>query len=142
MSRIGDGSRGGRESGPPSAGDGEPWPAEAESRVRSLRSAITSEMGEELVDTEIAPLLPDLLTRLEAVSEADPSSDLSAPDPPDAVAPPSPADEMHLLRRVESKLEAAAERTGGKRARAVDELAETLSRYRELREEVLIRSEI
>lgn len=139
MSRIGDGGSGG---GPPGPKDAEPWPSEAESRVRSLRSAITTRIEGEPVDTEVAPLLPDLLTRLDAVSASEPSSDLDAPMPPDEVSPPSPADEMYLLRRVESKLDDAAARLGGESGEAVREMAETIGSYRALREEVLMRSEL
>jgi len=96
----------------------------------------------ELVDTDVAPLLPDLLTRLDAVGASEPTADLDAPEPPDAVEPPSPSDEMYLLRRVESKLEYAVARLRGGAAEAVGEMAETLGRYRALREEVLLRSEL
>lgn len=139
MSRIGDGDHSG---GPSGTADSEPWPEEAESRVRSLRSAITANLEGEPVDTDVAPLLPDLLTRLDAVSASEPSSDLDGPVPPDAVSPPSPSDEMFLLRRVESKLEEATARLDGDEKRAVRGLAETLGRYRSLREQVLIRSEL
>lgn len=139
MSRIGDGTDG--PGGPGSASN--PWPDEAGAQVRRLRRAITSRMNGEPVDTDVAPLLPDLLTRLDQISESESTSDLHAPEPPEKVAPPSPSEHSALLRRAESKLrDLAAGLQNSQEVESVRHLIETIDRYRTLREEVLMRTEL
>ena len=134
MSRIGDGDDG--------FSSGAAQSSEGDAEVGKLRRAITARMDGEPVDTEVAPLLPDLLTRPEALTGSSPPGDLRAPEPIDAADPPSPSDQLHLLRGVESKLEEAAAELGHtERGRAVELMVDTLRKYRGLKEEVLMRSE-
>lgn len=111
--------------------------------MRRLRRAITSRMDGEPVDTDVAPLLPDLLTRLDEIDASESTSDLQAPEPPEKVAPPSPSEHSALLRRAESKLRGlAAGLQDRQQIESVRALIETIDRYRALREEVLMRTEL
>ena len=106
------------------------------------QSPITAHMDGQPVDEDVAPMLPDLLTRPEAISGRDRVAGLRPPRPANAVAPPSPTEELQLLRRVESKLDAAAGPPDARRAEAVDALRRALTRFRRLREEVVMRADV
>lgn len=135
MSRIGDGNQGGGIQGG--------WPGEASQGVKSLRRAITARLDGEPVDTDVAPMLPDLLTRPEALSGAVPQSDLHAPRPTNAVDPPSPGEELQIMRSVQRKLQNAVSQLGNsERGQAVHAMLESVKHYRSLKEEVLMRSEL
>ena len=105
------------------------------------RHPITAHMDGKPVDGDVAPMLPDLLTRPEAISGRARVAGLRPPRPADAVDPPSPTEALQLLRRVESKLDGAA---GGprdaRRAEAVEAMRRALTRFRRLREEVVMRA--
>ena len=109
--------------------------------VDEMRDPLTARLDGKPVDGDVAPMLPDLLTRPEAISGRARVAGLRPPRPTDAVDPPSPTEELQLLRRAESRLDGAAGTLpDARRAEAVDTLRRVLTRFRRLREQVVMRA--
>ena len=110
--------------------------------VDEVFRAITARLEGEPVDSRMAPMMSDLLTRLESLSGGRRPTELNPPEPPDTVAPPSPTEELHLLRTAQSELEGVAGQLGRtERGEAVRGLLKTVREYRLLKEDVLMRAE-
>lgn len=135
MSRIGEAeTRADRRQSSSRAGGAE--------EVDEVYRAITARMEGEPVDAKMGPMMSDLLTRLESLSGGREPTQLNPPEPPDTVAPPSPAEELHLLRTAQSSLEEVAGQIGRTdRGEAVRGLLQTVQEYRLLKEDVLMRAE-
>ncbi len=102
--------------------------------------ALTARPGGPSIDGKMAPMLPELLTRPEVLEGDAGPSDLDSP-PAGGVDPPSPTEQMQIVRRAESKLHAAADELGRSEAgRDVRAALEVVEQYRGLKEEVLMRT--
>lgn len=61
-----------------------PWPADAHREVSGLRKAITAQLGEPMVDSAAAPMMGELLARLEGFANPKDPGELKPPPlPPD-----------------------------------------------------------
>jgi hypothetical protein len=95
------------------------------------------------VDTDMAPMLAELLTRPEELRGGGGVEELGPPSPRGNLDPPSPTEQLRALRRVEGKLDrAAAELEDRGRVEAVRTMRQTVETYRGLREEVVMRAEM
>lgn len=114
-----------------------------EARTDDVGEPITARMGGTPVDGDVAPMLPDLLTRPEAISGRPEPTGLRPPRPTNAVDPPSPTEELQVLRQLESKLDTAVGQIADRdRADTVDTMLRSLRHFRRLREEVVMRADV
>ena len=61
---------------------GKPWPSRAHQEVSGLRKAVTAQLGEPMVNSPAAPMMGELLTRLEGFSNPRDVADLRPPPSP------------------------------------------------------------
>ena len=80
------------------------WEPEGPGHVKQLRRAITAHRDDRPVDTEVAPMLADLLARIDAFVEPPSLPPLAAPRPPDPANPPSATESMQAMGQASSKL--------------------------------------
>lgn len=90
----------------PSA-DQAPWPQHAAQDVRGIRRAITAHRQDRPVDTDVAPMMGELLHRLDTLDgPRAPASRLDAPPAPDPVNPPAPERTLHAMGTACAKVRA------------------------------------
>lgn len=111
--------------------------------VDKTNRALTAQLDGQSVDTDMAPMLAELLTRPEELRGDRGPEELGPPSPRGNLDPPSPTGQLRALRRVEGKLDqAVAECDDPGRAEAVQTMRQTVEMYRGLREEVVMRAEM
>lgn len=131
MSRIGDSNTGG-------AG----FQNVSSPRSDAIRRAITANMNGQSVDTDVAPMMPDLLTRPDVLTGPAKPTNLGMPSPPDSVSPPGPSEKHAAIRSAGSKIQGAISQIGdGQGRQALQECLQVVQHYGQLKEEVLMRSE-
>ncbi len=121
---------------------GGPWPAQAQQEVSQLRKAITANMDEPMVSSSAAPMMGELLARLEGFSRPRDVSELQPPQPPDGHREVSPARAQALLHQAcgslrEQLLSGAgdAQRTG-----ALQAMVDVIENHLQMKGEILARS--
>lgn len=118
-----------------------PWPQES-SQVQGLRRAITAHMGGGTVDTDVAPMMSELLARLESFVEPVRSTDLRPPPSPDPANPPGPAEAMSALGRAcDACKELVSGRPNGESGQRIAAMVEVVSRHLEMKHEIVFRVE-
>ncbi len=73
------------------------WPSRAHEEVTGLRSAITAQIDEPMVAASMAPMMGELLTRLEGFSKPRDAGELTPPEPPTDTAPMSQGEAVTAL---------------------------------------------
>ena len=123
-------------------GVGGAWPSQAHQEVSELRRAITTHLDEPMVSSPAAPMMGELLARLEGFSTPRDVGELQAPQPPDGEAPMSHAEaaaELHdacgVLR--EQLLGGGSD---ARRAGALQGMVDVIENHLTLKGEVLARS--
>lgn len=118
-----------------------PWDNQASSEVRGLRRAVTEHLPEKTVGSDLAPMMSELLARLDTFAEGESHTDLEPPRPPSRAEPPSPAEAASAFMRASDKVRDVAARVAdpGQRA-SLTNLAKVLDRHVHMRQEVLMRS--
>lgn len=119
-----------------------PWASRAHNEVSGLRRAITAELGEPLVNSAAAPMMGELLTRLEEFSKPEANIGMKPPIPPCAHPDPSQAEASALLH---DACEALRERvlTGSDDRRTATNLramVQVIENHLEMKSEVVARS--
>lgn len=61
---------------------GQPWSSRAETEVSQLRKAVTAHLDETMVTSPAAPMMGELLTRLDEFSQPRDVGELHPPEPP------------------------------------------------------------
>lgn len=120
-----------------------PWDDQATSEVRQLRRAITSHMSEEKVANDVAPMMAELLARLDTFVAAEPRSDLDAPKPPNPAEPPSLQEAAAALNRAGGKIRQLAGGTNDpQRQASLANMAKVLDEHLAMRQEVILRADM
>lgn len=119
-----------------------PWPQESSSQVQGLRRAITAHMGGGAVDTDVAPMMSELLARLESFVEPVRGSDLRPPPSPDFSNPPGPAEAMAALGRAcETCKELLGSRPSGDSGQRIAAMVDVVTRHIDMKHEIVFRVE-
>lgn len=117
-----------------------PWPQESSSQVQGLRRAITAHMGGGAVDTDVAPMMSELLARLESFVEPVRGCDLRPPVSPDPANPPGSAEAMAALGRAcDVCKELVSGQAPGESGQRIASMVEVVSRHLEMKHEIVFR---
>ncbi len=120
-----------------------PWDDQAASEVRELRRAITSQMSEEKVANDVAPMMAELLARLDSFVAGEPRVDLAPPAPPNAAEPPSPRRAAAALRSAGTKIRQITRgATDPQMQASLTNMAKVVDAHLAMRQEVLMRADM
>lgn len=122
----------------------QPWEAEGPAHVRQLRRAITAHRDDRPVDTEVAPMLADLLARLDAFIEPQQVSTLAGPKPPNLNQPPTAAESMQAMGQASAKLKQLSHNQDGaelspQQRQRVDQMTAAVDRHLAMKREVVLK---
>jgi hypothetical protein len=123
-------------------GVGGGWPAQAHEEVNQLRKAITANMDEPMVSSSAAPMMGELLARLEGFSRPRDVSELQPPMPPEGHGEVSHGEAQALLHEACGSLREQFLSGDGdaQRAGALQAMVEVIENHLEMKSEVLARS--
>lgn len=118
------------------------WSPIAHQEVPRLRQAITAHLKEPTIPSSMAPLMGELLTRLEGFSTPPKVGQLQAPLPPSDQPYPSPAQATEALHtasgQLRERLLSGSESSSN--AQALESMVRLIDSHLELKEEILARS--
>ncbi|MFP4598344.1 MAG: hypothetical protein ACOC9W_01065 [Persicimonas sp.] len=121
----------------------QPWDDTAASEVRQLRSAITEHMADKKVKSDVAPMMSELLARLDSFVEGQTTGGLEPPNPPNLAEPPSLQRAAGAMSTAGAKVRQFARAAADPQARAsLANMAKVLDAHLHMRQEVLARSEV
>lgn len=118
-----------------------PWDEMASREVRALRGAITAQMAEKTVSADVAPMMAELLARLDSFVEGEPRIDVASP-PFGGGEPPGLREAQVALGRVGSKLRAQATDGDPQKQATLNEMCRVLDHHLAMRHEVLMRTQV
>lgn len=118
-----------------------PWPNEAGPQVQQLRRAITAHMHNDPVKSDMAPMMSELLARLESFTRTERPGALKGPVAPDPVRPPSPAEASAALGRACTKLRHDVQGLNPDGAQRVQAMLVVLDEHLERKQEVVFRAD-
>jgi hypothetical protein len=116
-----------------------PWADSATREVRQLRSAITSHMSEKKVGRDLAPMMSELLARLDSFVEGEPVADLDPPPSPGAAEPPSLREAASALSTASDKIAQVAQSADPQTRASLSNMAKVLDEHLAMRHEILQR---
>ena len=120
-----------------------PWDDEGAREVRQLRRAITSHMSEQSVGSDLAPMMAELLSRLDELVGDQAPGDLGPPAPPMTAEPPTPEQAASALIRAHDKIRQMAHSSADPQTRAsLENMAQVLKRHTAMKQEVLMRASV
>jgi hypothetical protein len=120
-----------------------PWDDQAASEVRELRRAITDGMSQEKISNDVAPMMAELLARLDTFVAGEPRSELAPPTPPNVAEPPSLHEAAAALSRAGGKIRQMAQGAGDPATQAsLNNMIKVLDEHLAMRQEVLMRAEM
>jgi hypothetical protein len=144
MSKIGGHSplqAGPSQAGPSQAGK-TPWSDQAGSEVREIRRAITSQISDEKVGRDVAPMMSELLARLDSFVTGEENVELGPPKLPGMADPPSLHEASAALGRAGTKVRQLAQGAADPQSRAsLSNMVQVLDEHLAMRQEVLMRAE-
>ncbi len=118
-----------------------PWEDGGPQSVRGLRRAITNREEEIKVSNDVAPLMAELLTRIDAFTEPDAPRSLNAPKSPGPGDPPDDHQMMVSLGHASSKIADDVQATGDETARQrLLGLLHVVEDHLDMKREVLMRA--
>lgn len=121
---------------------GAPWPSRAGEEVSSLRGAITAHLDEPMINSSAAPMMGELLTRLEGFSDPRDVADLRPPMTPAGVEPLSQSEAQAMLQHACTALRQRV--AGGaddpQTSQNVREMVEVIDDHLSMKGEVLARA--
>ncbi|MBA2663120.1 MAG: hypothetical protein H0U74_12560 [Bradymonadaceae bacterium] len=119
-----------------------PWSESASAEVQGLRRAITAHLNNAPVDTDVAPMMSELLARLESFVKPAKESDLRAPASPDPSNPPGATEAMAALGRAcDSARKTLEARPAGEGHQRIGAMLAIVERHIEMKHEIVLRSE-
>lgn len=117
-----------------------PWDDSSLEEVRQVRKAITEKLENGRVSDDLAPMMGELLARMDEIVGRIPESDMAAPKPPDPTRTPSPeqvvADLNRALASIEQSIASKPEQAG-----RFQRMLTVLEQYVEMKQEVAHRAE-
>ena len=118
-----------------------PWDESGPAQVRGLRRAITAREDGAPVPSEVAPMMADLLARIDSFADPPPRPSLQAPTPPDPANPPGPREVMRALSSARGQLAEIVQvvEDPSQRQRLLG-LLHALEEHLELKREVIVRA--
>lgn len=119
-----------------------PWDDMASREVRGLRGAITAQMAEKTVSADVAPMMAELLARLDSFVEGEPRIDVAGPQFPSGGESPSLRATQAALGRVGPKLRAQAAAGDPQKQASLQEMCRVLDYHLAMRHEVLMRTQV
>jgi hypothetical protein len=120
-----------------------PWDDQAGTEVRGLRRAITSHMSDETVTGDVAPMMSELLARIDSFVVGEQNVEIGPPAPPNLADPPSLHEASAALGRAGSKIRQLAQAaTDPQRRASLSNMTQVLDEHLAMRQEVLMRVEI
>ena len=123
----------------PTSADRLPWQERASSEVQGIRRAITNREDELKVDQEVAPLMSELLARIDAFSEPAAPAPLSAPRLAGA-ADLTPQQRLSALSRSSAQLAEVIQQAPDETSRQrLLGLLHVLEGHLEMKREILLR---
>jgi hypothetical protein len=118
-----------------------PWDAQAGSEVRQLRRAITSHLSDEKVARDVAPMMSELLARLDSFVAGEQNVELAPPRPPKMADPPGLHEASAALSRAGTKIRQLAHGAADPQRRASQSnMIQVLDDHLAMRQEVLMRA--
>lgn len=120
-----------------------PWDEMASAEVRGIKGAITAQLGEQKVPDEVAPMMAELLARLDSFVEGSPQLRVAAPEFMGPGEPPTTREAALALSRAADRLREylRAEHDTAARAR-LERMERVLTAHLSLRHEVAMRAQI
>jgi hypothetical protein len=119
-----------------------PWSEQASEQVQQTRRAITAHMQQDPVSNDMAPMMSELLRRLESFVHTERPGAPRGPDVPDRVHPPSPAEAGAAISGACNKLRHEQLRLSPDGAHRVEAMLRVLEAHIERKQEVVLRSEL
>lgn len=117
------------------------WPAQAQESLKAIRPAITNQLREPMVAPSMAPMMGELLTRLEGFSRPEDVGRLRPPESPPGVGVMSAAEASSALHDACGALRERAIGAGsGGGASAVNAMVEVIEDHLAMKGEVMARS--
>ncbi len=123
-------------------GPNSPWPPRAHDEVSGLRPAITAQIDEPMVASSMAPMMGELLARLEGFSTPRDVGEMKPPKPPTGEAPMTPADASAALHDACGALREQALSTAAdpQRATTLQSMVEVIEDHLAMKGEIIARS--
>lgn len=122
-----------------------PWNAEAGVEVRGLRGAISAQIAQKPVSNDVAPMMSELLARLDSLVEGAPRHHVAAPPLGGLSETPSLRESVAAMGSVGPKVRAFMQSEAGaepKNKGALDTMLRVLDHHLSMRQEVVMRSQI
>lgn len=119
-----------------------PWSPRAHEEISGLRPAITAQMDEPMVASPMAPMMGELLARLEGFSTPRDVGELQPPKPPPGEAPMSHGDASAALHDACGALRERALTPHGdpQTAQTLQSMVEVIENHLSMKGEVVARS--
>lgn len=122
-----------------------PWDAQASVEVRGLPGAISAQMTQKPVANDVAPMMSELLARLDTLVEGAPRYRVAAPPLAGLSETPSLRESVAAMGAAGSKIRKFMESAAGaepKNQGALDKMLFVLDHHLSMRQEVVMRSQI
>ena len=118
------------------------WSPRANEEVPELRRAITAQMDEKMVASPMAPMMGELLTRLEGFSNPRDVGELNPPEPPAGEGPITHGEANAALHEACGVVKQQAMSSGANQqvASALQGMAEVIENHLSMKGEVISRS--
>lgn len=122
--------------------DARAWSPLAQEEIPSLRRAITAQLGEPMIASPMAPMMGDLLARLEGFATPQKVGALQGPTLPLGQVEPTAAEATRILHQALSQIQQSIQtpQENGQNQRALENLADQLSQHLQMKGEILARS--
>lgn len=125
--------------------DALPWDAHASVEVRGLPGAISAQMAQKPVSNDVAPMMSELLARLDSLVEGAPRHSVAPPPLAGLAETPSLRESVAAMGTAGTKVRAFIQRAAGEdpgNRGALEGLLRVLDHHTRLRQEVVMRSKI
>lgn len=122
-----------------------PWDAQAGVEVRGLRGAISAQTPKKPVSNDVAPMMSELLARLDTLVEGAPRHCIAGPPVMGVGEPPSLRQSVAAMGAVGPKIRNFMQSSAGadhKGQGALNEMLRVLDHHLGMRQEVIMRSQI
>lgn len=122
-----------------------PWDARAGVEVRGLRGAISAQMEQKPVSKDVAPMMAELLARLDTLVEGVPRHHVAPPPLAGLSETPSLRESVAAMGTAGPKIRQFTDSEAGadmKNKSALEQMLKVLDHHQGMRQEVVMRSQI